>query len=172
VAEVTSNIDEVERLLEQLVAGFNFLTPGKDESLGKDLAGVAVSGIVDRSTTEQVGPDGQAWADTEPAYTRAKIKYYGTDLIGVRTGQMLSEQSVMGETTITADEVTIKYGTGNPPTGTGAKGVAPKPSDLAVTDREKAGYFEAGGRRFFGLDTEIGDQLGDHAGGALKDYLS
>lgn len=168
--ETTSNILEFEAEFRELIDGFNFSLPGKDQSLGRDLAGIAAAGIVDRSVSEQAGPNFQAWRPNNPKYTARKLKEFGVDLIGFRTGQMLSLESVMGETTVGDNEVVMRYGTNTPATrsSTGQG----KLKDDEPTDREKAEWFSDGGREFYELDDADAEAIFDAAIKALEDYLT
>jgi hypothetical protein len=164
-----SNGEEIERLLAELVAGFDFTVKGKDGSLGKDMAGSAAEGIVDRSVPEAIAPDGSVWPSNAEKYAKWKARKYAANQPGLRTGQMLSKQSIMGETVIGPDVVEMRYGTGTPP-ASAENGTDLTQSDQDITDIEKAFFFSAE-RPFYGLDQDIADKLGAEAGEALGEYL-
>jgi hypothetical protein len=166
---VESNAQEIERIMMELVAGFNFTVKGKDSSLGKDLAGLAAEGIVDRSVPDAIAPDGSAWPANEERYAKRKAGKYDAHQPGQRTGQMLSKESVMGETVVGADVVEMRYGTATPPTSA-ANGTELTQEDMDITDIEKAFFFSKE-RPFYGLDQNIADTLGAEAGEALGEYL-
>src|SRR4051794_13882624 len=108
-------IDEYFRKLAGLIDTFNFERKGHGESMGKDAAGIVAEGIVDRSAAEQRGVDG-LWRANDPAYTDFKRAKYGVDLIGFRTGQMISLPSLLGKIDVTPNSVLMTYGTNQPPT--------------------------------------------------------
>lgn len=168
--QTDSNFLEFEAAFRELMDGFSFQIPGKDQSLGRDLAGIAAQGIVDRSVTEQAGPNFQGWRANDPKYTARKQKEFGVDLIGVRTGQMLSLESVMGQTTVGDDEVEMKYGT-NTPASRSSTGMGKLKAD-EPTDTQKAGWFTDGGREFYELGDVDAEAIYDAATKALEDYLT
>jgi hypothetical protein len=170
MASVSSNIDEVAAALDALIDGFDFTRPGKDQSLGRDMAGVAARGIIDRSVPGCKAPDGSDWAENEEHYADAKRAKYDADQAGIRTGQMLSLRSVLGEVTVTRDQVVMRYGTGEAPKSA-ANGAELTDSDKARTDREKAGYFTEKVGEFYGLDATIAGELTAEARDALHSYL-
>jgi hypothetical protein len=74
----------------------------------------------------------------------------------LRTGQMLSQLSLLGQTTIGPQRIELKYGLGVPPSS-GSTGYI-EDGDMKVTEREKAGWTEAE-RPFYALDDRIGDEV-------------
>jgi hypothetical protein len=171
MASVDSNADQVAAALGALVGSFDFTRPGKDQSLGRDLARTVARGIQRRSVPGATAPDGSSWAANEPEYARRKRAKYAADQPGIRTGQMLSLESLVGETTVAPDSVEMRYGTGEPPRRA-ANGAELTKGDAATTDRAKAGYFTDSGRPFYGLDAEIAGECRALAAEALKDHLS
>ena len=167
--DVTTNILEHEAEFRRLIDAFDFTSPGKDASLGKDLAVAVANGIVERTTVDQLGSSGSPLKALSTAYKARKVKDHGVGLIGVRTGQMLSLESVLGDVTITADEVTLAYGTGEAPTKFATHGDL-KPNE--PTDREKADWFGSGGREFYAIDEAIAEAAAELAREALQDYLA
>lgn len=126
MAEVTSNADEIEQALEDLVAAINFTTSGAEGSLGHGLLDVIVDGIDERCANE-VDPDGRPWDPNRGVYGRAKrerslsvgVGYYGplngegdaTTLTGEQVGgEMLSLVQLQGEREIEPDRATMKHG--------------------------------------------------------------
>jgi hypothetical protein len=173
------NPDEVTALIEAAVRTFDFTLPGKSQSLGRDLAVRAATGICDRSN-QGLDPDGNPWppnSDTPfhgmPGYATYKYQRYSVDRPGELGGQMLSLLSVLGTPSVSADTVEMTYGTGSPPQRTTSRtGVAMKPSELKATDVEKADWFFEGGREFFAFDDEIAESVVELCGEALDEYLT
>ena len=169
MAKLESNLSAVVAEIDRLVQSFDFTIPGKDQSLGRDLAGVVAMGIRDRSVPGRKAPDGSTWDDNEPRYAAKKRAKYDADQPNVRTGQMLSLESLKGRTAISADDVTMEYGT-DTPAASALNGTTLTKGDTAVTDVEKAGYCSER-RPFYGLDDTIGDAVRTAAAEALGDYL-
>jgi hypothetical protein len=166
----SSNIDEIGRWLDQIIDTIDFTLPGKDASLGKDLIGVVAEGIIDRSVPEAQGPDGAKWDDNEDPYKSWKAVEYDAFQPGILTGQMLSLESVKGETTVGKDSVEMKYGTDTPASGS-RNGKAPPSAKEPPTDRQKAGWFHDRGNEFYGLDETIADDCMAECSEAIDDYI-
>lgn len=164
-------ISEYFRKLAGLVATFDFTRKGQGESMGKDAAGIVAEGIVDRSAAEQRGVDASFPAN-DPDYTTRKVKLYGVDLIGFRTGQMISLPSLLGHIDVTPDSVLMTYGTNEPPTRSMSSGYI-SASDQAVTDTQKAEYFTERKGRWYAIDDEIADNVrvyfADQLGGFIRE---
>lgn len=168
MADVESNFLEFEAEFKGLIDGFNFTIPGKDQSLGRDLAAGAALMISDRSISEQGNAQGQPWDANERKYKAMKERKHGVYSVGVLTGQMLSLESMKGETTVEANEVVMVYGTNTEPTKFSTYGDL-KPNE--PTDREKAEWFADGGREFYELSEDDANNLIIEAAEALADYL-
>lgn len=167
--DVSSNILEWSAEFRELMEGFDLTIPGKDQSLGRDLAGLAAQGIIDRSINEQTDANFQSWRQLERTYKARKLKKFGVDLIGVRSGQMLSLESVMGDTEVSANDVTMRYGTGTAPTSSSSGGEL---DDDEPTDTQKAEWFTEGGREFYEIDSVDAEAIYDEVAKALEDYLT
>ncbi len=170
MANLESNLGDVAGWLDRLVDGFDFERPGKDQSLGRDLAGVVANGIRDRSVPDCVAPDQSIWPANERDYAAYKREKYDADQPNVRTGQMLSLRSLVGRTSVSNELVEMKYGTGEAPTSA-FNGAELTKSDEETTDVDKAGYCTEAGRAFYGLDDTIAGGVVAEAAGALDDYL-
>lgn len=126
MAEITSNADEIERALEDLVGAISFTSSGAEGSLGNGLLDVIVDGIDERCANE-VDPDGRAWDPNRGIYGRAKrersvpigIGYYGplsdegdASTLGAEDvgGEMLSLVQLQGEREIEPERATMKHG--------------------------------------------------------------
>jgi hypothetical protein len=156
-----SNADQFFGGLDRWLDGFDFNRKGKEQSLGRDVAMTlirgpdvgAMGGIMGR-IADEVTPDGTPWPENEKKYKEEKGKVYGWDEINRRTGQMTSQESLYGRTTIEPDRVTLRYGTDSPP----SVGKSPtghiSASDKRVTDVEKAGHATRDGRGFYGFNQE------------------
>lgn len=152
------NVDQVYDDIKDFVDGFNFTAQTEDKSVGRNVCGVIVDGIVRRSIDEQRSADA-AWDALNAKYKAWKIKKYGVDSIGYKTGQMLSHVSLLGDIQITPELVTLLYGTG-----------AADPDDSNITDIEKA-FFFSNRRPFFELDDQIADAAFARIEELLEDYL-
>jgi hypothetical protein len=158
MAGATSNLPQIEALLSRLVEGFNFSSPGLERQLGREMADVVVDGIADRSIQEQSDPGGNPWAALNPKYRARKIAKGYPDIIGVRSGNMLSRVELAGRVDVQPGAVTITYGD-------------------TQHARDKAGWFSRGRpnqppRPFWGIDARIVQDLNEHARGALKVWIA
>jgi hypothetical protein len=140
----SSNLDEVVRQIDALVHTLDFDHSVGNMSLGKRMAEKTAEMIQSRSIQFQKGAEKQWEPNKEPYKTWKERKYNVFDLAGVRTGQMLSQESLRGETTIHPTEVEMVYGTGEPPTGRRPPGTSTD-ADRKVTDRQKAEVVHRGG---------------------------
>jgi len=141
-----TNIADVQAWLTGWLDGFNFKRVGKDQSLGRDIAMKVVEQIRNRALTDKKGT-GEVWPDNEPNYAAYKEKRYQVaDAPNQRTGQMLSQLSLYGRTTIEPQLVTMKYGLDQPPTQTNT-GVPLAKADEKRTDVQKAYYAHTGQSR-------------------------
>lgn len=152
------NVDEVYNDIKSIVDGFSFTTQVEDKSLALDAAGVLADGIIARSIDEQKAADA-AWDALNAKYKTWKVNKYGVELIGVKTGGMLSLDSVLGDIQITPELVTILYGKGTPDR-----------DDPSITDIEKAFFFSER-RPFFELDDAITDRIFELIEKRLEEYL-
>jgi hypothetical protein len=144
----TGNIGQVIAWLNNWVDTFDFKRPGNDQSLGRDVMKLAAQRMRDRSLQDRTG-FGTAWPPNSETpshwapegYRAWKEKNYGTGDPNSRTGQMLSQLSMEGRSTIEAKQVTMIYGINKPPVTAPAFG-NPDPKLLArdqkVTDTFKA----------------------------------
>lgn len=136
-----SNIDDILKQAMEFIDSFNFERPGVEGSLGKDCAHAVAERIADLAATEQRTSDNEDFPDNEPRYADWKNRKYNTSkpAFGIRTGQMLSIQSLLGDVEVEPGRVTMSYGTGQAPDRSGASDYISE-SDKRTTDREKAGY--------------------------------
>src|SRR5262249_31679475 len=118
-----------------------------------------------------------SWPDNAPGYAQWKAKKYGVfDQPNIRTGQMLSQQSLIGRTQVEADQITMVYGTGMAAnrSATG-QGFDSRRDD--ATDVEKARFAHEGQSRrkvqrpFYELDETISQAVKEEIAEALQDYL-
>ena len=172
----TSNADEVTAWLIGGVASFGFHAPLNGKPLGDAIVDNHVQQIQQRSIGEQRGAN-TPWPALDPDYETRKQAMYGQRPIGVASGQMLSEESLHGEPTITDRVVTHKYGTGragDPPPERegkrrGRRRIGPRPEP--PTDRKKLEWFEEKGRPVFDLDDQIRSRNADLVADALAQHL-
>lgn len=156
--------------LAELIESFNFKRQGRDKSMGRDAAQLVAEGIVSRSAQDQGGPD-EKWPPNTDDYTTSKLNWYGVELVGFRTGQMISMPSLLGRVDVSTDTVEIYYGTFRPPDRT-MTGAPLKPSDLRVNDVQKAGYFTDLKGAFFVLDTTIAEKVRGYFVDELRFFLA
>jgi hypothetical protein len=165
-----SNVDQITHDLQEWIDEFNFTRPGEEGSLGHDVAMAVVEGIIQRSHDQRRGADVD-WPENAPDYAAWKAKRYklSAQEPNIRTGQMLSQSSLYGQTTIEPELVTMRYGIGAVPTRTSTGAELPRHTrgkhageqidDL--TDIEKAYFAHTGQgpngvkRPFYELDEVI-----------------
>ncbi len=170
MANATSNVDAVLADLRAIVHGFDFETVIEDKTLGEDLAGIIADGIAARSIDEERGAE-QSWDANESKYADWKEKKYNVRKPNIRTGQMLSIESLLGGTIVTTHEVQMLYGLGEAPTRSSASDYFDPKTDGSITDIEKA-YFCSASRPFYELDDTIANAVFDRIGEALTQYLA
>jgi hypothetical protein len=181
-----SNSNEVVAWLEQFVAGFVFTRPGIEGSLGKDIIYKGAQCIADRSLTHRTGL-GTAWPPNsetpnhwhEEGYRAWKKEHYGTGEPNSRTGQMLSQQSLRGRSTVEPHLVTMIYGTDTVPDravfGTPTENEFAQ--DQKVTDVQKAYFAHTGQskqrivRPFYALIDEDGAAIAELCQESLNDLI-
>jgi hypothetical protein len=160
-----SNINEVVRWLDDWVNGIDFRKSGQDQSLGRDVAKKVAEKIAFRSATEHRGAT-VAWPDNSntpspwhpQGYRAWKAEKYGVDAPNYRTGQMLSELSLIGRTAIAAHEIIMTYGTDAPPFTSAAPTGLLSDADKAVKDTEKSTWNSAT-RPFYEMDDQIAEAV-------------
>lgn len=165
----TSNAKQVVDDLRRLILSFGFDKTIEGRSIGQDCVGVVADGIAARSIDAQGSPDG-SWPANEPKYKEWKRDKYGSDLVGVRTGQMLSIESLKGGSIITTHDVEMQYGTGLPPTRSYASAYFDPRTDGSISDIEKAFLFSKR-RPFYVLDDAIADGVLARLESAVAQYL-
>ena len=123
-------------------AGPEGSTSGAAATLGETAIEVITDGIQARSLASRgadaLGSDDAEWPENHPRYRDRKERLYGQQNPNFRTTQMLSRESIRGESAIGHDEVSWQYGTGLPSPDGKTK------HDRTVTDRQKAHYAETG----------------------------
>ena len=168
MASLESNQSENDAALDAL-CNWDFTVTGQDQALGRELAThVVAQGIADRSMRSEA-PDGSMWMANAPLYRAWKKSHYGFDQPNVRTGQMLSLESLVGDTTVGPELVEMRYGTGRPPVAAATLGAEMTQGDKDITDIEKA-FFCSAERPFYGLDDEISEEARIHAQAALDKF--
>ena len=152
MSEVHSNIDAVSQRIASLIDSYNFTRKGGDKSLGHDMAVAVANRIRERSVPDALSPSGDEWPANEPKYADRKRNKYDADQPNLRTGQMLSLESLLGKVTVTPEKILMQYGTGTAPSAAG-NGTTLTTGDSSITDIEKA-YFCSKTRPFYALDEE------------------
>jgi hypothetical protein len=153
---MNSTIAEVTAWLQDLADSFDFTRTGNDQSLGRDVMKLAAKRTHDRAFVNRTG-FGTAWPPNSETpsrwapegYRAWKEKNYGTPEPNSRTGQMLSQLSMEGRSTIAPKQVTMIYGTDTPPTRATFGNPSPKllARDQNVTDTFKASLAHTGQSR-------------------------
>src|SRR5262245_8675734 len=140
----SSSIKDVVAWLEGFVNSFGFTRPGRDKSLGRDIVNVIIrgpdvggqGGILGRAA-QDCGPEGY-WLDNAKVTKERKQKLDDHQEANRQTGQMLSYVGRYGHTTIEPQLVTLRYGTGQPPTMSAAPTGHLSDQDKKVTATQKA----------------------------------
>jgi hypothetical protein len=164
------NLDEILDAIDELVDTFDFTLPGQDRSIGRDAAHSVGLGIQIRSTHEQIDANGAQFEPNERKYAewKARSDRYDAHQPNVRTGQMLSLESLLGEVTVGKDLVEITYGK-DKPAEKSMTGYMTK-SDRETTDRDKAAYAHEE-RPFWGLDKRIANGVAEDLTDHLDDHV-
>ena len=167
---MSDNLNEIVGWIEGVVRSVEFTRKGEEQSLGRDLVGIVAQEIADAASAG-TAPDGTSWSPNAPAYARYKAKRYsvGEHAPNIRTGQMLSLQSLVGQPLITADRIEMKYGLGVPPSRT-ATGVPLSESDRSISDVEKA-FFNNESRPFFFMTESIADACMEMVGKVVAQWI-
>jgi hypothetical protein len=185
-----SSIDEVRAYLGQFVDSINFTRKGHDQSLGRDVVMTVIlgpnldgqGGIAGRCAAG-VTPDGQEWPPNSdnpwppenpvfPGYATWKEQKYGWREVGRRTGQTLSQVSLYGRTTIEPEQVTMIYGTDQPPDQSYSPNKYISESDKETSDVEKGTYLTQQGRSFYGLATSDAENVAAVCQVAINDAIT
>ena len=168
-AGATSNADQVNTWVQQVITSFNFDLTLEATSMGENCAHLVADGIMARSAQGR-GADGE-WPPNREPYRSWKHRKYGVDMPNIRTGQMLSLESLLGTVSITTSEVGMEYGTATAPTRSSASSYFNPKTDGAVTDRQKAG-FNSDKRPFYELDAQIADEVFQFVSETLDEHLA
>jgi phage gpG-like protein len=141
----SSNIDHVVAFLEGFVDSIDFRRPGVEGSLGRDIMYRVAERMHNRALSDRRGI-GEPWDKNEPKYAAWKAKNYGVEEPNSRTGQMLSQKSMRGRSTVEPKVVTMIYGTGDPPDNAvfGTPREKLLEQDKKVTDVQKAYFAHTG----------------------------
>jgi hypothetical protein len=177
------NMGPLLHWFDQFLDSFEFTRPGRDQSLGRDIANELVDSI-DGRNSQRVDPDGAAWppnSTKEPpkgGYKGWKKRKYGLDdEPNVRTGQMVSRLSLYGRTKIEPKLVTLVYGIDAPPDSSAAPTGYISNADKSTTDVRKAYYAHTGQgphgtkRRFYEATNEDAVKLAELVQENLNDYI-
>lgn len=164
--------------IEALVETFDFTLPGKDVSLGRDIAVRVAIGIQVRSMRGE-GPGGALWLANAEEYARYKATNYQEYQPGVLGGQMLSLVSLIGVVEVSPASILMTHGKDEQPTRTTSRsGVQLKDRELVATDRDKGEWFTEGNGRtgspprpFYAFDDEITQGVVDLVKDALNAYF-
>lgn len=170
MADVQSNQEEIQRLLDQLAGGFNFTTPGTDgRGLGEELLDVVAEGVIDRTLAEQNQPDGAPLAPNAESYAASREK--AGKPIGVLSGEMLSQLEVSGERVIGPERAEMTYGQPGSEARRKAEWFTRGSAENPPGDIEHSGAEGQPSRPFYALDDAIRARLGDRSNLALDEFL-
>jgi len=150
----SSNIDDLARWERELIDTWDFTVAGESQSLGRDMVGAVAEGINERTVADQKDATGGDLTPNEARYAARKAREWGSHQPLIRSGQMLSLESLIGEVEVEPHQITMRYGTGRP--ATRVSGPGGKLRDDEPTDREKAGW-NSEERPFYALDEAIVD---------------
>lgn len=170
----SSNIDSVGAWLDDVVDGFGFDAAGAEGTFGDEAARAVADDIHTSAEDVQQEPPGKEFPDNEDKYAAAKAKKYGRTgkSFGLRTGQMLSIESLLGDVAVKHDEVVMQYGTGKPPSS--SKSGYLSDEDRSITDVEKARYMTRDGAKtidFYQLGPYAEKAVAEIGADALERYL-
>lgn len=189
-----SNIDEVGNWINGIIGKISFTSSVGGKSLAQEIQGVIAEMIRDRSITMKMDGDGKGWEPNSRKWKAYKQRVYGTVNIGEMTGQMLSNESLMGRLKFDDETMEMRYGIGrkarvtkkvrskkgphNTKAGKGAR-------QNVATDIQKGDWFTRGcdvdkkGRRqnrpkrpFYEMDDVISEEVFDTISDFLDDLLS
>lgn len=110
----TSNADEIDRLMAELIGTFDLTRPGSlTDSLGRDLVATAALGIAGRTIGDQQTPDLDPLEENQGEYKRRKEKAgkpIGIGLAPDSRDRMLALTNLTGEVSVEPDEASMTYG--------------------------------------------------------------
>lgn len=152
----SANVDQVMAFLDDFLHSIQFTRPGIEGSMGKDAAMTIIrgphatmqGGIMGRCAQE-VTPEGRPWPHNSAEYAADKERRYGWSETNRRTNQMLSQESLYGRTRIEPEAVTLVYGTGSPPSSSGAPTGYMSKGDAKTPDTIKAALAHSSNRDFY-----------------------
>lgn len=169
-----SNIDDVGKWLDATIEEFGFQSETGSGPLGRVAARLVAEDIADSAVTVNASADGTEFPDNEAKYAAYKAKRYGRTgkSYGLRTGQMLSVESLMGSVAVSTDSVKMEYGTGKPPSA--SKTGYLTEADTSITDIEKAWFMTRGGGKaidFYQLGPHAEAEIAEASADALERHL-
>ena len=110
----TSNADEIDRLLAELMTTFDLTRVGSSgQELGRDMVATTALGIVDRTLGNQQDVDGEELAANQGDYKKRKDKAgkpVGVGLAEQGSDRMLSLPQITGEVAIEPELCSMTYG--------------------------------------------------------------
>jgi hypothetical protein len=108
---VISNRVAIIHDLYRLKNKLTFTGPGQYRGmLGLDLVDLVAESIMEQTVLDQSDPRGNPLAPLSPKYLASKVKQGYSDLILVRTGEMLSLKNLRGQFMVQAVHVQMVYG--------------------------------------------------------------
>jgi hypothetical protein len=128
---MSSNIEEFIETFQSHFGG-----DAVDDALAEELQGIYAETLRARKEGTH-GPDGSIWPENNAEYSARK----GGRPVGILTEDMLSEENLKAEIEFHGDSIVMRY----------------PGSEFAV---QKLRWFEASGRKFWGLDPETRARFG------------
>jgi hypothetical protein len=139
IVQSSSNVEEWAERFRRRWSEFGFHTrPHGGSTVGEELVANTAEGIHERSLYQQHGGDrtpGQ-WPRNRGRYAIEKAKDVGHNIVNVYTGEMVSQDEIAGEVTMTSTMIVMRAGSG--------------PEVVA-----RAWYAHEQGRGYYELDNEI-----------------
>lgn len=111
MARVQTNAVEVKEAIGRLRRLGSFNGHGRYKTLGEDIPDLIAESLVDRYVLRQQEPGGEPLAELSDDYREEKTRKGFPDVIGVRTGKMLSFEELRGEVDIAENVLEMTYGT-------------------------------------------------------------
>jgi len=169
----TSNLDEVDRLLGELMQTFDLTRVGSSgQELGRDMVAVAALGIVDRTLGNQQDADGEPIAENRGEYRKRKDKRglpVGVGLAEQSGDRMLSLPQITGEVSVEPELCSMTYGQSEAAKRKGMWFTAGSDGSQGI---EPSGAKNQPARPFYALDEYIEAELVDLCDQHAEDFLT
>ena len=169
----TSNADEIDRLLGELMTTFDLTRVGSSgQELGRDMVAITALGIVDRTLGNQQDVDGEPLAENRGEYKKRKDRKglpVGVGLAEQSGDRMLSLPQITGEVTVEPEQATMTYGQSEAARRKSQWFTAGSDGSQGI---EPSGAKNQPSRPFFALDQYIEAELVDLCDQLAEDFLT